>query len=125
VAPVSVNSKLCYQLACGSKDGVPSFGPEIPEPPIFEPNDYFREFLLCKCMPFLSLLLLLLLLLSLSLSKWECFCEFVCECCGESISNVFFVVINGERAAYKSPTFAKKIQRTRLTLIKDLEEKYI
>jgi RAP1 GTPase activating protein 1 len=82
VAPVSVNGKLHYQLACGSKDGVPSFGPEIPEPPLFEPNDYFRDFLICK-------------------------------------------MINGERAAYKSVTFAKKIQRTRLTLLEELQNKYV
>jgi hypothetical protein len=37
-----------YRLSVSSKDGVPPFGPEVPEPAIFDKDDVFRDFLLCK-----------------------------------------------------------------------------
>jgi hypothetical protein len=45
---VQKKDKTMYRLSVSSKDGVPPFGPEIPEPAVFEKNDVFRDFLLCK-----------------------------------------------------------------------------
>lgn len=48
VQPVTVNGKQKYRLSCGSKDGVPAFGPDIPDPAVFEKNELFRSFVLAK-----------------------------------------------------------------------------
>jgi len=37
-----------YRLAIVAKEGVPTFGPPLPYPPIFEKDAYFRQFLLSK-----------------------------------------------------------------------------
>jgi RAP1 GTPase activating protein 1 len=81
VQPMIVNGKQKYRLSCGSKDGVPAFGPDIPDPAIFDKNELFRSFVLAK-------------------------------------------LINAERAAYRAPAFSKKIARTRLSLLQELEERY-
>jgi hypothetical protein len=36
-------------LAIATKGGVEPYGPYLPNPPIFEKNEYFRNFLLTKC----------------------------------------------------------------------------
>jgi len=45
---MTVNGKQKYRLSCGSKDGVPAFGPDIPDPAIFDKNELFRSFVLAK-----------------------------------------------------------------------------
>jgi RAP1 GTPase activating protein 1 len=42
-----------------------------------------------------------------------------------NVSSLLTLVINGERACYKSPSFAPKIQRTRSFLLADLAKKYV
>jgi len=37
-----------YRLAIVAKEGVPTFGPPLPYPPVFEKDAYFRQFLLAK-----------------------------------------------------------------------------
>lgn len=36
------------RIACGDKIGVEPYGPVMPEPPIFEKNNAFREYFLTK-----------------------------------------------------------------------------
>ena len=38
-----------YRCGFASKAGVPQFGPELPEPSLFEKDEQFRNFLLSKC----------------------------------------------------------------------------
>lgn len=46
------DSKTYYHVGFATKEGVPHFKPEIPTPSIFEKGELFKDFLLCKCMPF-------------------------------------------------------------------------
>ena len=82
VQPEMVNDKLQYRLSLASKDGVPSYSPELPDPSShFAPDQIFRELLLTK-------------------------------------------LVNGERAAYRSASFANKIARTRYSMLKDIEDRF-
>ncbi|XP_062816520.1 rap1 GTPase-activating protein 2 isoform X3 [Anolis carolinensis] len=38
----------CYKVAVTAREDVPSFGPSLPNPPVFQKNSEFREFLLTK-----------------------------------------------------------------------------
>lgn len=101
VQPMIVNGKQKYRLSCGSKDGVPAFGPDIPDPAIFDKNELFRSFVLAKRkIPSISHSIRYNLLIYI------------------------LIVINAERAAYRAPAFSKKIARTRLSLLQELEERY-
>ena len=44
----SCTPRVRYKMSICSREGVPDFGPALPEPPIFEPGEYFQKFLLCK-----------------------------------------------------------------------------
>ncbi|KAI9137073.1 hypothetical protein BKA69DRAFT_62166 [Paraphysoderma sedebokerense] len=71
-----------YRIQVVDKKGVPSFTPELPEPPIFKKDAVGRDFFLHK-------------------------------------------LVNGERASYKSPSFAPKISRTRTVLLYDIAERFL
>nr|CAD7462843.1 unnamed protein product [Timema tahoe] len=81
-----------YRLAVYSEESVPLFGPSLPCPPLFRDSQEFREFLLVK---------------PRRISP-----------CSEGV--LFVPVINGEKAAFNTPTFAQKRERTLDMLIKDL-----
>ena len=85
-----------------SEKNVPIFGPPLPCPPVFRNHQEFRDFLLVKCKwiilhsePFS---------ISSSLTSSSCFC-------------FLRLVMNGEKAAYGSPTFSNRRQRTLDSLI--------
>lgn len=44
----SFTHKTHYKLAIANKTGVPPYGPYLKYPPVYEKNDYFRDFLLSK-----------------------------------------------------------------------------
>ncbi|KAJ3012173.1 UNVERIFIED_CONTAM: hypothetical protein HDU68_001344 [Siphonaria sp. JEL0065] len=71
-----------YRFVCAVKQGVPTFIPEIPDPPIFGKDAVSRDFFL-------------------------------------------HTLVNGERASYKSASFAPKISRTRNVLLCDVASKHI
>uniref|UniRef100_A0A6B2L7D2 Rap-GAP domain-containing protein n=1 Tax=Arcella intermedia TaxID=1963864 RepID=A0A6B2L7D2_9EUKA len=48
VQPVPYKDGIWYRMSVASKTAVPSFGPELPEPPLFPSSNLFREFLLTK-----------------------------------------------------------------------------
>jgi len=48
VQPVLYKNSTWYRLSVASKDTVPSFSPELPEPALFPGDDILREFLLTK-----------------------------------------------------------------------------
>eukprot|EP01113_Clastostelium_recurvatum_P034566 TRINITY_DN4704_c0_g1_i3.p1 TRINITY_DN4704_c0_g1~~TRINITY_DN4704_c0_g1_i3.p1 ORF type:complete len:975 (-),score=243.49 TRINITY_DN4704_c0_g1_i3:78-3002(-) len=48
ITPLQIDGHTHYRLAVCSKKGVPSFGPDLHHPAIYEKNQYFREFLLSK-----------------------------------------------------------------------------
>lgn len=104
VSAIRQDGKLYYRLSVASKDGVPTFTPQLPDPALFEAGPKFRDILLCKrTQPSFSSMIIIALFL------------------------IRFVraVINGERASLRAPSFAEKIGRTRYVLLKDLEEKYL
>ncbi|KAJ3410828.1 hypothetical protein HDV05_003189 [Chytridiales sp. JEL 0842] len=82
VAVVRPNDENSYTLTCATKNGVPLFNPEIPDPPTFTRDAVSRDFFLHK-------------------------------------------LVNGERASYKSPSFAPKIQRTRSVLLYEVANKHL
>eukprot|EP01125_Pyxidicula_operculata_P006691 TRINITY_DN2300_c0_g1_i2.p1 TRINITY_DN2300_c0_g1~~TRINITY_DN2300_c0_g1_i2.p1 ORF type:complete len:873 (+),score=120.37 TRINITY_DN2300_c0_g1_i2:60-2678(+) len=48
VQPVYIKDELKYRVSVASKETVPSFGPSLPEPALFNADSAFREFLLAK-----------------------------------------------------------------------------
>ncbi|KAI8837984.1 hypothetical protein BJ741DRAFT_602438 [Chytriomyces cf. hyalinus JEL632] len=71
-----------YRFTCAVKQGVPTFIPEIPDPPVFGKDAVSRDFFL-------------------------------------------HTLVNGERASYKSTSFAPKISRTRSVLLCDVASKHL
>ncbi|KAI8805730.1 hypothetical protein BJ742DRAFT_818994 [Cladochytrium replicatum] len=71
-----------FMLTLATRNGVPPFTPDIPEPCIFSKDAVSRDFFLHK-------------------------------------------LVNGERASYKSPSFAPKISRTRSVLLYEVASKYL
>jgi len=80
VQPLEDGTKTLYRVSVASRDFLTSFGPPIPEPPIFEATE-IRDFLVAK-------------------------------------------MINGERAACQAGQLFNTFQRTRLTLLADIEKTY-
>jgi hypothetical protein len=48
VEPFKKNDTLYYRLAVANKKAVPPYGPFLPDPPLFQPDKDFRDFLLTK-----------------------------------------------------------------------------
>eukprot|EP01125_Pyxidicula_operculata_P019673 TRINITY_DN7140_c1_g2_i2.p1 TRINITY_DN7140_c1_g2~~TRINITY_DN7140_c1_g2_i2.p1 ORF type:complete len:627 (-),score=121.39 TRINITY_DN7140_c1_g2_i2:94-1974(-) len=48
VQPVKISGATHYRISVASKDTVPSFGPELPEPSVFRQGPMLREYLLTK-----------------------------------------------------------------------------
>ena len=63
VQPVLINNITHYKLQIANKPGVRPYGPFIPDPPLFNHNHEFRDFLLTKCM-FSSLLYIYIILIT-------------------------------------------------------------
>lgn len=81
VQPVPHKNDTWFRMSVARRITVPNFGPELPDPALFPPDQLFTEFLLAK-------------------------------------------IINGEKAAYNSSTFASKIVDTRLGLLLNIEQNY-
>ncbi|RKO96157.1 hypothetical protein CXG81DRAFT_14481 [Caulochytrium protostelioides] len=82
VAVVQPHGANQYRLSLYTKNGVPTFTPELPEPAVIGRDAISRDFFLHK-------------------------------------------LVNGERASYKSPSFAPKISRTRGVLLWEVASKYL
>lgn len=81
-----------YRVAFANKFGVRPYGPALPNPPSFDGNSQFSEYLLTKCMT----------------TSVRNFAE--------------FPVINGEKAAMNAPDFRQRFSKTRETLLKNILE---
>ena len=87
-----------YVLTMVYKNGVPAFTPELPEPTYMDRNAVSRDFFLHKRK-------------QCSLASW--------------ISVDVLLVVNGERACYKAPSFVSKISRTRSVLLFDVAQRFL
>ena len=94
-----VGDKVGYRVQVAKNKNVPSFGPGLPDPPVFTDRRVLREFLLTKGITTVWYLLLVIWYQEVLI-------------CG--------LVINAENAAYKAPTFAKLESRTRHGMIEDI-----
>ena len=96
------------RLTVCPKNGVPPFTPELPEPCQFGKDAVSRDFFLHKC----------------KIDDAENH-----PCCNKDDERVnpynTTTVVNGERAAYKAPSFAPKISRTRSVLLYEVASKFL
>lgn len=128
-----------YRFHIYSEESVPLFGPSLPSPPIFPKVSDFREFLLVKrestetftCLSVLRLFWLVVSAID-KIGRRSSSCVSVSttetdEMMTTSVT-IFFVsphahahaVINGEKAAFNTPIFSQKRERTLDMLIRDM-----
>lgn len=85
-----------------SEETVPAYGPALPNPAEFYNSSHFKQFLLTK-------------------SNLTVISTYFCKIGKRYIC----LVINGEKAAFRSQVFAEKRRRTTDTLIKDMYMEYL
>ena len=93
-----------FRLQMYSAESVPLFGPALPNLGVFKDHIGFRELLLAKC---------------------ECMCcKSVIDLLANCVAWFNLIVMNGEKAAYGTPIFKDKRERTLDLLIRNLEKDY-
>lgn len=92
-----------YKLQVFSEESVPLFGPPLPIPAIFEDPQEFREFLIVKCEYGVTTIL----------------------CLKITGDHPVLIGINGEKAAFNTPIFAQKRERTLDSLLRDLYTEHV
>jgi hypothetical protein len=90
-----------------ANEDVPSFGPALPDPPVFTNLEVLREFLMAKSEFDLGLIS--------TQARWEAHTPF----------SLHFSVINGENAAYKAPKFSKPHQRARQSMLENIVREHL